>query len=158
MSDTELLVPEVVLAGWQRALGMREPRAMELAYALALALPEGGETADLQQSSKAATDSAVNEVAEVVKTVLDEAAAKYDSFHTGEMTRIDMGNASVLGFERAASGERVLVVSNLTAESQPIKFQGYAGKEGWDILNRVEFVFPARAQLEPYEFLWLLVE
>lgn len=39
MSDSALFVPPDVVEKWQNALRTREPRALELAYALALALP-----------------------------------------------------------------------------------------------------------------------
>jgi hypothetical protein len=158
MSEAPLLVPENVFEAWRNALQAREPRALELAYGLALALPELDETGELKAAARATGDPNSFEIADEVLTVLDEAAAKYEAFHGGDFQQIDIGNPNVLAFERTTTDERVLIVNNLTLASQPVKFRGYAGKEGWDILNRVEFTFPARAQLEPYEFLWLLVD
>ncbi len=158
MSETPMLVPENVFEAWRAALKAREPRTLELAYGLALALPERSETAELKSTTSAASGANAFEIADVVTTVLDDAFAKYKAFHDGGFERVDLGNEYVLAFERVTDEERVLCVNNLTAASQPIKFRSYAGKEGWDILNRLEFIFPARAQLEPYEFLWLYVE
>ncbi len=90
--------------------------------------------------------------------MLDSEWVKYEAFEYGALLRVELGNVNVLAFERIAGPERLLIVNNLAPLSQPVKFRDYAGRVGWDILNRVEFNFPVRAQLEPYEFLWLMVD
>lgn len=157
MSETTPLVPQFVFEEWLGALRTREPRALELAYALALALAVNDETTVLQESIRAIDEASSFEISSDVRELLDYAYEKYDAFKDGDFFRVDMVNANVLAFERRTNGERILIVNNLAPVSQPIKFQEYAGREGWDILNHVEFVFPPRAQLEAYEFLWLLV-
>lgn len=158
MTQPSLLVPDHVLQDWLAALDAREPRALELAYALALTLPEAEETGSLKQRTHVVDDSNEFEISPEVRDLLNAAAAKYDALAKGIFQRVDMGNPNVLAFERQTGDERLLVVHNLARVAQPIKFHAYAGREGWDILNRVEFLFPPRAQLEAYEFLWLLVE
>jgi maltose alpha-D-glucosyltransferase / alpha-amylase len=83
---------------------------------------------------------------------------KYRAFGRGAARFVDVGNEHVLAYERAWEDERILVVNNLSASSQPIHLGAYKNSTGWDILNAVEFNFPPRAQLEPHEFLWLLVD
>lgn len=158
MSDSALFVPAEVLENWQNALRMREPRALELAYALALALPDEDVAAALLLPIHNAMDSAPAEISNEARALILDANAKYDVLRGGVVEQVDLGNQQVLGFERIGEGEKLLIVNNLSEQSQPLKFHEYAGRAGWDILNRVEFIFPTRAQLEPYEFLWLLVE
>ena len=158
MSQAELLVPQYVIDDWLAALRTREPRALELARALALSLPNNSETRALQETTSTSEDATPFEIANEVAAMLDDSYAKYQALHDGAFHRVDVGNPNVLAFERTTPDERLLVVSNLARVSQPVKFREYAGREGWDILNRVEFTFPSRAQLEAYEFLWLLVE
>lgn len=158
MSETTPLVPQFVFEEWLGALRMREPRALELAYALALALGVNDETTVFQQSIRAIHEVGSFEISSDVRERLDYAYEKYDAFKYGDFFRVDMGNANVLAFERRTADERILIVNNLAPVSQPIKFRDYAGRGGWDILNHVEFIFPSRAQLEAYEFLWLLAD
>ncbi len=158
MSDSALFVPPDVVEKWQNALRTREPRALELAYALALALPAEDVAAALLPPTHNAMDTASVEMSSAARALLLEANAKYDALRRGAFKQVDLGNHQVLGFERFGEGEKLLIINNLSAQSQPLKFRDHAGREGWDILNRVEFIFPARVQLEPYEFLWLLVE
>lgn len=157
MSQVGMVVPQDVFDRWATALKLREPRALELAYALALALDDSDETKALRETTHAVRDANAFEIAQDVRTMLDEARARYDVLGRGSRRQVDLGNPAVPAFERSSDGERVLIVNNLTGVSQPVKFRDYAGMEGWDILNRVEFTFPARAQLEAYEFLWLWV-
>lgn len=158
MSDSALFVPADVVENWQNALRTREPRALELAYALALALPDEDAAAPLLSPTHNAMDAAPAKMSNEARALLLEANAKYDALKRGAFKQVDLGNQQVLGFERLGDGERLLIVNNLSAQSQPFKLRDHAGREGWDILNRVEFIFPARVQLEPYEFLWLMVE
>ena len=148
-----LLIPQFVLKDWQAALDAGEPRALELAFALNLALPAGQltELIKIKKQIPIELDAAMREL-------LDSAHTRYDAFVDGTCTRIDMLNPSVFAFERNKGDERLLIVNNLARVSQPVKFGSYAGRAGWDLLNRVEFQFPARAQMEAYEFLWLLVD
>lgn len=171
MSGGSLPVPQYVLDDWLAALEQREPRALELAYGLAMSLPQSiattalyeiavgaGATVSMQEGDGGASDATDAEISQDVKDLLGYAFDKYDALTKGDFAAVDLGNPNVLAFERRADEERLLIVNNLARVSQPIKFKEYAAKEGWDILNRVEFTFPARAQLEPYEFLWLLVD
>lgn len=168
MTEPKLFMPQYVFDDWLAALQTREPRALELAYALSLSLPENAETTALRASARivrtiqtadgALLDAPKIEIAPEVLVLLQDALAKYSSLSSGNFLPVEMGNPNILAFERTGDGERLLIVNNLARVSQPIKFNAYGGKEGWDILNRVEFTFPARAQLEAYEFLWLLVE
>lgn len=158
MSDRSLLVLQYVIDDWFAALQQREPRALELAYALALALPACDETNAVRETARAQEGVAALEISSDVRDLLGYASEKYNALTGGDFRRVDMGNPNVLAFERRTNDERLLIVNNLARVSQPVKFRDYADKEGWDILNRVEFTFPARAQLEAYEFLWLLVE
>lgn len=176
-----LLVPQFVLDDWAAALQQRDPRALELAYALALALPQT-EMPELTVLARTASEEAAHAINGDVRARLQEAYKKYDALRDGSLYARDMGNWNVLGFERTsaaaqaritdlerllsvdnerlliADNERLLIVNNLARVTQPCKFREYAGRRGWDILNRVEFTFPPRAQLEPYEFLWLMIE
>jgi len=136
-----------ILEEWTAALHENKPRARELAYALALTLPEGVGAAWSE-------DALSPELHELLETTYQ----KYDALHSGTIEYVDLRNPNVLAFERANGEDRLLIVNNLSRHSQPIKFGVYAGRAGWDLLNRIEFAFPVRAQLEPYEFLWLLVE
>ena len=158
MSENRLLVADYVLQDLQAAVKMREPRALELAYALALALPDAEGTTALRAATSAVQDATPFEISSDVREMLEYAIEKYDALTRGDLERADLGNVNVLAFERRAKDERLLIVNNLARVSQPIKFQNYAGKQGWDILNRVEFTFPPRAQLEMYEFLWLMID
>ncbi len=158
MSASELLVADYVLQDWQAAVRTREPRALELAYALALTLPATEATATLRATTRVAEEATPFEISNDVRETLEYAMEKYDALTRGNFERVELGNPNVLGFERIVANEKLLLVNNLARVSQPIKFQNYAGREGWDILNRVEFIFPTRAQLEAYEFLWLMVE
>ncbi|MGE5138355.1 MAG: maltose alpha-D-glucosyltransferase [Rudaea sp.] len=83
---------------------------------------------------------------------------KYRAFGRGSTRMINLGNEHVLAYERCWNDERILVVNNLSAESQPIQLGEYAGGSGWDVLGQREFDFPPAAQLEPFEFLWLLLD
>lgn len=156
MSEAPLLVAEYVLEDWLDALRAREPRALELAYALSVALPPLAETGAVRAAAQLAEDATLFTVSPVVREMLNNARDKYDALRHGEFVPVDFKNPNILGFERKAEQERVLIINNLARVSQPCKFLEYAGREGWDILNRVEFTFPTRAQLDPYEFLWLL--
>ncbi len=158
MSTGELLVPQYIIDDWLEALKTREPRALEVARALSMSLPESDETHGLQATTILGEDATAFELAPEVSALLEDSYAKYDALASGDFLRVDAGNPNVLAFERRTPQERLLIVNNLARVSQPVKFKEYAGREGWDILNRVEFTFPARAQLEAYEFLWLLVE
>ncbi len=158
MSEPTILVPQHVLDDWRAALQQREPRALELALALALTLPARPETNALAATLRAAQDASPLEISGAVRAMLESAYEKYSAFAEGDFQRVDVGNANVLAYERCRADERVLVVNNLARVPEPIKLRGYVGREGWDILNRVEFTCPPRAQLEAYEFLWLLVE
>jgi len=158
MSDAPSLVSGHVLDDWLDALRAREPRALELAYALALALPPQVQTGTVQAAAQMAQDVTSIEVSLAVRQMLDNAHDKYYAFRHGDFVPVDFRNSNVFVFERNTEQERLLIVNNLARVSQPCKFGDYAGLEGWDILNRVEFTFPTRAQLDPYEFLWLLVD
>ena len=158
MSESEFLIADYVLQDWQAAVRTREPRALELAYALALTLPVADATAALRATTRVAEEATPFEISNDVREMLEYAIEKYDALTRGDFLRVDLGNPNVLAFERIVADEKLLIVNNLARVSQPIKFQIYAGREGWDILNRVEFIFPTRAQLEAYEFLWLMVE
>lgn len=158
MSRGEMLVPQYVVDDWLAALKTREPRALELARALTLSLPDRQETRELQETWTSGDQATPFEIANEVAAMLEDSYAKYEAFRHGAFERVDVGNPNVLAFERTIPDERLLIVSNLARVPQPVKFRDYAGRAGWDILNRVEFTFPARAQLEAYEFLWLLVE
>lgn len=182
MSNPSLLVPQYVLDDWLSALEQREPRALELAYGLAMALPKSDATTALYEIAVGASEDATardvaaaalvdgavetrtaeemtpREISNEVRGLLDYAYEKYAALTHGDFMTVDMGNPNVLAFERRNAEERLLIVNNLARVSQPVKFKEYAAKEGWDILNRVEFTFPARAQLEAYEFLWLLLD
>lgn len=158
MSQGEMLVPQYVVNDWLAALKRREPRALELACALTLSLPDRRDAHELQVALSTGEDATPFEITNEVAAMLEDAYAKYEALHDGAFARVDVGNPNVLAFERTTRDERLLIVSNLARVSQPVKFRDYAGRDGWDILNRVEFTFPSRAQLEAYEFLWLLVE
>jgi len=158
MSQEAPLVPQYVLDDWSAALRERDPRAAELAYALALALPPGDNADALGSATRAEMDAPPGELSNEARALLDDAYVKYDALREGDFARVDFGNPNILAFVRRYEGDRVLIVNNLARVTQPVKFRDFAGLEGWDILNRVEFTFPVRAQLEPYECLWLLVE
>lgn len=145
-----------VFDGWLADLRSREPRALELAYALELTLPQQGEGAVLRAQIAPDIDAA-KIISADVRDLMQLAHERYDAFRDGTFKIIELGNANVFAFERVWDGEQLLIVNNLARVPQPVKFRVYAGGAGWDILNRVEFVFPPRAQLEPYEFLWLML-
>ncbi|MGB8648097.1 MAG: maltose alpha-D-glucosyltransferase [Anaerolineae bacterium] len=86
------------------------------------------------------------------------ARKKYRAFGRGATEFVDLKNDHVLAYERKWGDERILVVNNLSGEPQPIHLGAFAAGAGWDILVQREFDFPSRAQLEPYEFLWLLLD
>jgi hypothetical protein len=140
----------------EKRVERNEPRALELAYALSLSF-EG-----VTVHPVAARAKAVPPVGRVIdpdlKTMLDVMHAKYDAFKIGVIKWRDAGSEHVLGFERVTDGERVVVFANLGDRPAPVKFRELAGREGWDILNSVEFTFPPRAQLEGHEILWLFLE
>ncbi|HZQ10339.1 MAG TPA: alpha-glucosidase C-terminal domain-containing protein [Anaerolineae bacterium] len=146
MNFSSFLLQEV-LDEWTAALRENEPRALELAYTLALTLPKGEGTAPSE-----------NALSPELRELLLSAYQKYDALRAGTIEPVDLRNPNILAFQRVSGDERLLIVNNLSRRSQPVKFGAYTGRAGWDILNRIEFTFPSRAQLEPYEFLWLLVE
>lgn len=155
---TQIVLPQEVWDDWLNALKTREPRALELAFALQLSLPADAENAITQAHARFVDDATMLEISAEMRDLLGYAHEKYAALTRGQFERVEVGNSNVLAFERRTDDERVLVVNNLTLHTQPIKFREYVDKAGWDILNRVEFIFPPRAQLEAYEFLWLLVE
>ncbi len=130
----------------------REPRALELAYALTLTLPQA-----VLETHIAPTEDAPQLIGADARDLMDFARERYDALRDGAFTHVELGNPNILAFERANADERLLIVNNLARVPQPVKFSEYTGRAGWDILNRVEFFFPARAQLEEYEFLWLML-
>jgi hypothetical protein len=158
MSESNSVVPAHVSDALAAALAQGEPRALELAYALSLSLPAEYSARQLGLSLTELAVVPPPELSAAVRQVLEEAAQKYDALARGDLERIELSNPFIFAFERKTDDERVLVVNNLAQVPQPTKFHQYTGQEGWDILNRVEFTFPARAQLEEYEFLWLLLE
>lgn len=147
-----------VFDAWLADVQMREPRALELAFALGLALPSSVDTNLLRDSVAALDARALTEISVEVRDHLQFAYDRYEAFRDGTFRHMDFGNPSIFGFERRCQGEHLLIINNLARVSQPVKFREYAGRAGWDILNRVEFIFPARAQLDAYEFLWLMIE
>jgi hypothetical protein len=155
--DRVSFLPAPVLAELGAALDAEEPRALELALGIELALhgtePEswGRELLTLVAGRN------LSAVAAEVRELLWQASGKYNGLALGSLVHVDVGNQDVLAMERSTADETLLLIYNLTARSQPVKLREYTGREGWDILNRVEFRFPPRAQLEGYEFLWLLI-
>jgi hypothetical protein len=158
MTESKSVVPAYVSDAFAEALEQREPRALELAYALALALPKNDDVHQLGFSLADLVTTPPPELSDSVRQVVEEAVKKYDALSHGDLKRVELSNPSIFAFVRTRGDERVLVVNNLARVPQPTKFHPYSGQEGWDILNRVEFTFPVRAQLEEYEFLWLLLE
>lgn len=157
MSDeTTAALPPHVIEHWRRALERGEPRALEAAYALELSLEQ--DAVPTSQLPRKPAAGAKAQLADEVSAMLESAHDRYDALKWGTWRGVELGNPNLFAFERRAEDEELLLVYNLTGASQPVKFGGYAGTRGWDILNRVEFVFPVRAQLEPYEFLWLMVD
>lgn len=152
-ASPKLVIPPFVLKDWQTALQDHEPRALELGYALKLALP----SEQVAQLTLIDNLSPI-ELGASLRKMLETPHSRYQSFVAGSFSRVDLLNPSVFAFERSQGDERLLIVNNLARVSQAVKFGGYPGRAGWDILNRVEFQFPPRAQLEAYEFLWLLVD
>lgn len=150
------MIAQHVIDGWLTDIRAREPRALELAFALELTLPEQDETNPLRVQA-ALDDERMKIISADVRDLMQFAHERYDALHDGSFAPVDMGNPSIFGFERACGSEQLLLVYNLARVSQPVRFRRYAGSAGWDILNRVEFIFPARAQLEAYEFLWLML-
>jgi hypothetical protein len=158
MNDEPLVIPPQVYADWRSALLAREPRALELCLELELVLPPGAEGAQaLVETVREVLACAVDAVSPTLRELLQENHARYEALQGGALRWQASGNPNVLMFERLVGDERIVVVNNLTRVPQPVKFRKYAGLPGWDILNRIEFTFPARAQLEAYEFLWLVV-
>ncbi len=150
------MIQQHVFEGWLADLRAREPRALELAYALELTLPLHSTGAALR-TQIAPDDAALQTISADVRDLMQFAYERYDAFRDGNFKIIELANPNVLAFERACAGEQLLIVNNLARVPQPVQFRAYAGGAGWDILNRVEFIFPTRAQLEPYEFLWLML-
>ncbi|OQY90161.1 MAG: hypothetical protein B6D41_09875 [Chloroflexi bacterium UTCFX4] len=150
------MIPQHVFDAWRADLDAREPRALELAYALELTLPRENE-ANARWGELAQAENAAALVSEDARALMQFAYERYDAFRVGNFTPVELGNPNIFAFERACAGERLLVVNNLARVLQPAKLTVYADRAGWDILNRVEFVFPPRAQLDAYEFLWLLL-
>lgn len=153
-----MMIQQHVFDSWLADVRAREPRALELAYALALALPQNADASALRGAVAALGDEEIGEISADVRDLLQFAYDRYDAFREGSFRRVDFGNPSIFAFERAQENERLLIVNNLARVPQPVLVRGYAGRAGWDILNRVEFIFPARTQLDAYEFLWLMVE
>lgn len=160
MSDAAPLISDYVIKDLLDALEKREPRALELAFSLALTLPDTAETRSLRAVAGAGRGGAgvPLEISSEVRDVLQDAYQKFNALRIGDFLRVDLANPNVPAFERRTDRERLLLIHNLARVSQPVKFRDYADKGGWDILNRVEFIFPTRAQLEAYEFLWLMIE
>jgi len=153
-----MMIEQRVFDRWLADVRAREPRAMELAYALALTLPQNADASALHETVALLGVAEIAEISAAVRDWLQFAYARYDAFREGSFRRVDFGNPSVFAFERAQAHEQLLMVNNLARVPQPAIFRVYAGRAGWDILNRVEFIFPPRAQLDAYEFLWLMVE
>jgi hypothetical protein len=151
------VIPEQIFDAWFADVRAREPRALELAYALALTLPPQA-SASLSMADVALDDETLARLSSDVRDVMQFSAARYEAFRDGAFARVDLGNPSIFAFERMRPDEHLVVVNNLTRVSQPVKFREYVGRAGWDILNRVEFIFPPRAQLDAYEFLWLMMD
>lgn len=158
MSASFDLIAPHVLAAWRAAVSRREPRALELAYALELSLPPDPESGSSSTTPATAAPVPPPELAPEVLALLETASTRYAAFRTGTFALLDLGNPHLFAFERTSLGEHLVVINNLAPVPQPVKFGRYSGLRGWDILNRVEFTFPPRAQLESYEFLWLYLE
>lgn len=150
------MIQQHVFDAWLADIRAREPRALELAYALELTLPPQGDANSLW-TQVALDDAATTSISADVRDLMQFAYERYHAFREGNFTQKDLGNPNILAFERARDGEHLLIVNNLARVTQPVKFGSYAGGAGWDILNRVEFIFPPRAQLDAYEFLWLML-
>ncbi|MBI4673380.1 MAG: alpha-glucosidase C-terminal domain-containing protein [Chloroflexi bacterium] len=152
------MIQHGVFDAWLADVRGRKPRALELAYALDLTLPQNADVMALRDATMALGDADVAEISADVRDLLQFAYDRYDALRDGIFQRVDFGNPSIFAFERVREGERLLIVNNLARVSQPVMFRDYVGRAGWDILNRVEFIFPTRAQLDAYEFLWLMVD
>ncbi len=150
------MIQKHVYDAWLADVRGHEPRALELAYALALTLPQQSET--FLAGDAVLDDASTHLISTDVRDLMQFAYDRYDAFRDGLYHAVDLGNPAIFAFERAREGERLLIVNNLARVSQYAKFRAYAGMAGWDILNRVEFTFPPRAQLDAYEFLWLMVD
>lgn len=150
------MIAQHVFDSWLSDLRAREPRALEIAYSLALTLPQDKGT-DSLRARVAPDEEGLKIISPDVRDLMQFAYDRYDALRDGNFALVDPGNPNILAFERACRDEQLLLVHNLARVSQPVKFRAYAGRAGWDILNRVEFIFPARAQLEAYEFLWLML-
>jgi hypothetical protein len=151
------VIPEHIFDAWLADVRAREPRALELAYALALTLPPQA-SAPLSMADIAPDEETLVLLSSDVRDMMQFSAARYDAFRDGAFARVDLGNPSIFAFERTRPNEHLLLVNNLARVSQPVKFREYVGRAGWDILNRVEFICPPRAQLDAYEFLWLMMD
>lgn len=158
MSESQPLVAPQVLDELAAAVQRGEPRAFELAYGLSRSLPREGDHSAAGLTPRTFGEADAEGIAEQVRQLIDDAAKKYGALSRGEFAAVDLSNPNVLAYELKWQDERLLILNNLARVSQPVKFHSYTAHEGWDILNRVEFTFPARAQLEPYEFLWLALE
>lgn len=151
------MIQKHVYDAWVADVRAREPRALELAYALGLTLP--AHTPHIFRDGEATLDDATTLlISSDVRDLMQFAYDRYDAFREGLYQPLDFGNPTIFVFERKCAGEHLLIVNNLARVSQPVKFREFAGRAGWDILNRVEFIFPARAQLDAYEFLWLMLD
>ncbi|MGE5140036.1 MAG: alpha-amylase family glycosyl hydrolase, partial [Rudaea sp.] len=90
--------------------------------------------------------------------VLIKTRKKYSAFGRGTTEFVDLANDRVLAYERQWEDERILIVNNLSSGPQSVDMRTYQNRGGWDILGAREFTFPPEAELEPYQFLWLLLE
>jgi hypothetical protein len=153
----EQILPGHVLNEYLRELAAGEIRALELEFSLRVSLPDTGPGLELKRALQGHAPARGESVSSELIRVLAAAGWRYAAFRSGTLNVFDAGNEWVLAFERALEDEQLLVVNNLSPLSRPVKFGRHAGQSGWDILNRIEFIFPTRAQLEPFEFLWLLL-
>lgn len=151
------MIAQHVFEAWRADILAREPRALELAYALELALPPDAQS-PWWKDEKRLTAQMETALSADVRELMQSAYARYAAFRQGNFQPVDLGNPNLFAFERVWQDERLLIVNNLARVPQFATFRGYAGRAGWDILNRIEFVFPPRAQLEAYEFIWLMVD
>lgn len=146
------MIAQYVLDHFLADLDAREPRALELAFALTLTLPQ-----TVLETQIVPSADATKLIGADARDLMEFARERYDALRDGTFAQVELGNPYIWAFERVDADERLLIVNNLARVPQPVKFMAYTGRAGWDILNRIEFLFPARVQLEEYEFLWLML-
>jgi maltose alpha-D-glucosyltransferase/alpha-amylase len=80
---------------------------------------------------------------------------EHHAFGSGTMEWVEANNPSLAVYKRDYQGETLLIVNNLTGDSQSASFASKHKAEYVDLLSSAEYRIETSLTLEPYAHLWL---